>query len=149
MSGPPPKPTALKILQGNPGKRPLNKKEPKPKNEIPTCQPHLCRHGKIEWKRITKELSILGLITRIDRAALSGYCTAWGNYVESSIGIQKTGYLVKSKTGVFRINPLVMIQTRALDQMKGFLVEFGMSPASRSRISISEPPEESNPFDKI
>ena len=109
----------------------------------------ICKHGKREWKRITKELAILGLITRIDRAALSGYCTAWGNYVEASIGIRKTGYLVKSRTGVLRINPLMMIQTRALDLMKGFLIEFGMSPASRSRISISGKQEEDNPFDKI
>ena len=69
--------------------------------------------------------------------------------MESSIGIRKIGYLVKSKTGVLRINPLVMIQTRALDHLKGFLVEFGMTPASRSRISISEPKDEDNPWDKL
>ena len=149
MSGPPPKPTALKILQGNPGKRRLNKKEPKPKNEIPTCPTHLCKHGKMEWKRMVKELAVLGLITKIDRAALSGYCTAWGNYVEASIGISKTGYLVKSRTGVLRINPLVTVQNRALDHLKGFLLEFGMTPASRSRISISKPKDEDNPWDKF
>jgi len=53
MSGPPPTPTSLKILKGNPGKRPLNKKEPKPKLEIPTCPAHLCPEGKGEWKRVT------------------------------------------------------------------------------------------------
>jgi len=30
MAGRKPKPTALKIIEGNPGKRPLNKNEPKP-----------------------------------------------------------------------------------------------------------------------
>ena len=149
MSGPSPTPTALKILKGNPGRRPLNDKEPKPKAAIPTCPSHLCPVGKREWKRITKELSILGLITKIDRAALSGYCTAWAKYVEASIGIRKTGYLVKSKNGVPYINPLVTVQNKAMEQMKGFLIEFGMTPSSRSRISISEQKEEENPFDNI
>ena len=32
-----PKPTALKVLEGNPGHRPLNKKEPMPKGKLPRC----------------------------------------------------------------------------------------------------------------
>ena len=72
--------------------------------------------------------------------------TAWANYVEASIGIRETGFLVKSKTGVLRINPWVTVQNKAMEQMKGFLIEFGMTPSSRSRISISEKPEEDNPF---
>lgn len=32
-----PKPTALKVLEGNPGHRPLNKKEPLPKGRLPRC----------------------------------------------------------------------------------------------------------------
>ncbi|MEQ8198694.1 MAG: phage terminase small subunit P27 family, partial [Clostridiaceae bacterium] len=28
-----PKPTAIKVLEGNPGKRPLNKNEPKPEKK--------------------------------------------------------------------------------------------------------------------
>ncbi|HZK10243.1 MAG TPA: phage terminase small subunit P27 family, partial [Clostridia bacterium] len=30
-----PKPTALKVLEGNPGKRPLNKNEPQPERKAP------------------------------------------------------------------------------------------------------------------
>jgi P27 family predicted phage terminase small subunit len=144
-----PKPTALKILQGTAQPCRINKKEPKPKVSIPSCPPHLCAEGKKEWKRITKELARLKLITHIDRAALSGYCTGWAKYVEASVAIQKTGYLVKSKNGIPYINPLVTVQNKALEQMKGFLTEFGMTPSSRSRISISEQPDESNPFDQF
>lgn len=32
-----PKPTALKMLEGNPGGRPLNTKEPKPEKKAPRC----------------------------------------------------------------------------------------------------------------
>ena len=32
-----PKPTNLKVLEGNPGQRPLNDNEPKPGKKAPTC----------------------------------------------------------------------------------------------------------------
>ena len=37
MAGRKPKPTALKTLEGNPGKRKINTKEPIPGKGIPTC----------------------------------------------------------------------------------------------------------------
>ena len=37
MAGRKPKPTAVKKLESNPGKRKLNTKEPVPEKEIPAC----------------------------------------------------------------------------------------------------------------
>ena len=37
MAGRKPKPTAVKKLEGNPGKRKLNKKEPVPAKGMPEC----------------------------------------------------------------------------------------------------------------
>jgi phage terminase small subunit len=71
-------PTALKLLAGNPGHRPLNQNEPKPELVAPTCPSHLSREAKREWRRIVPELEKLGLLTRIDRAALAAYATAYG-----------------------------------------------------------------------
>ena len=45
-----PKPTALKVLEGNPGHRPLNKKEPMPKGKLPRCPEWLEDDAKKEWK---------------------------------------------------------------------------------------------------
>jgi hypothetical protein len=42
LRGPAPEPTALKLLRGNPGKRPLNTLEPKPPTgKRPHCLAHL------------------------------------------------------------------------------------------------------------
>jgi len=41
MAGRRPKPTNLKVLHGNPGKRPLNANEPKPAAEMPSAPDHL------------------------------------------------------------------------------------------------------------
>ena len=69
MAGRKPKPTRLKLITGNPGKRRLNEREPKPKAVVPRCPVELCDAAKKEWRRIGKQLAVLGLLTEIDRAA--------------------------------------------------------------------------------
>jgi phage terminase small subunit len=56
-----PKPTRLKLVAGNPGKRPLKPREPKPEVKVPICPAHLCPAAKAVWKRLTRELFVLGL----------------------------------------------------------------------------------------
>ena len=48
MAGRKPKPTAVKELEGNPGKRKLNRKEPKPDKGMPTCPEWLLPEAKEE-----------------------------------------------------------------------------------------------------
>lgn len=133
-----PTPTNLKILYGNPGKRPLNQNEPKPKPVAPTPPKHLNNIAKKEWKRVAKELEPLGLLTTIDMAALAAYCMAYSRWVEAEDMIRQHGMLVKSPNGYPMQSPYLAIANKALDQMKGFLTEFGMTPASRSRISVED-----------
>jgi P27 family predicted phage terminase small subunit len=131
-----PKPTALKQLQGNPGKRPLNLNEPQ-FGGLPKCPGHLDKNAKAEWRRISKELSAVGLLSAADRAALSAYCAAWSRWIAAEESIQKFGTVIKSpKSGYPIQNPYVSISNTALDLMRKFLIEFGLTPASRSRISV-------------
>jgi len=137
MAGRRPKPTALRELQGNPGHRPLNKREPKP-GGVPRCPSHLDDAAKREWKRISAELVSLNLLTSVDRAALSAYCASWSRWMDAETNVQKYGAVIKSPKSGFPIqNPYVGIANTALDQMRKFLVEFGMTPASRSRIQVA------------
>lgn len=80
--GPPKKPTTLKIAAGNPGKRPLNPREPKPKTDEPPMPLWLSERAQAEWRRIVPELLAIGLLARIDQAALASYCQA---YAEAEI----------------------------------------------------------------
>ena len=138
-SGRKPKPTLLKLFEGNPGKRPLNKNEPKPRPAVPCCPSHLSGEAKKEWRRIVPELAAVGLITRIDRAALAMYCEAWGRWLEAEDALRKYGVMVKSPNGFPMQSPYLAVANKAMEQMRGLLTEFGMSPASRTRISVWEP----------
>ena len=63
MAGRPPKPTALKALAGNPGKRPLNQAEPKFEARVMRAPAHLSDEAKREWRRVSKELVAVGLLS--------------------------------------------------------------------------------------
>lgn len=144
--GPPPKPTALRVVQGNPSNRPLPKNEPKPKTAVPACPSHLKESAKKEWRRITKELKVLGLISHIDRAALAAYCQAWGRWVEAEEKVAETNDIIKTKGGNIIQNPYLSVANRALDQLTKIAAEFGMTPASRTRVSADTSNKNGNAF---
>lgn len=141
MRGRRPKPTRLKVLTGNPGKRPLNKNEPRPAPSVPECPPELGPAAQREWTRLVKELATLNMITSLDRAALATYCGAYALWAEATEAIQKFGAMVKSPAGYPMQSPYISIANRQAEIMMRIASEFGFTPASRSRISV---PDESH-----
>ena len=138
--GPAPKPTELKRLAGNPGKRPLNESEPKPTG-TPACPSWLGKEAKAEWKRILPALVELNLIGKVDRAALAAYCVSFATFREAEEAIQKHGYIFSTENGYLQQRPEVGIRSKALEQMRQFLSEFGMTPSSRTRLVVPPPKE--------
>ena len=120
--GPPPTPTNLKMLRGNPGKRKLNTNEPDPEPAIPLCPSHLDKVAKKEWRRVSKELFALGIISKLDRAALGGYCDAYSRWAEAAKQIQQYGLIFKSPSGYPMPSPYLAILHTALDQMRALVI---------------------------
>ena len=141
MRGRIPKPTRLKALAGNPGKRPLNAGEPRPEIAIPECPAELGPVARQEWERLAGELAPLRMITALDRAALAAYCGAYAMWLEATEAIQKYGTMVKSPSGYPVQSPYVSIANRQAEIMMRIASEFGFTPASRSRISAPPPAE--------
>lgn len=148
--GRPPKPTKLKELTGNPGKRALNKDEPKPPQRKPSCPKHLVGEARKEWDRMSKQLFELGLLTEVDRAALAGYCQAWARWVQAEEEMGKKEFKMISLTdsGYPVVSPWMGIATQAMKQMLRFLTEFGMTPASRSRVTVNKEAE-ADPYEEF
>ena len=134
MRGRKPKPTGLKIVSGNPGKRPLNAREPNPEADLPTCPAHLLPTAKVEWKRLARELYYLGVLTRLDRATLAGYCQAYGRWVEAEEKLIASPLLLKTPSGYVQQSPWLSVSNKQLELMGRYMVELGLTPASRSRI---------------
>ena len=78
-----PKPTAIKVLEGNPGKRELNQNEPKPEKKAPRCPAWLEPEAKKEWRRTAKRLRASRHPNGGCMAAFAGYCQAYARWKEA------------------------------------------------------------------
>ena len=147
MAGRRPKPTNLKVLEGNPGKRRLNEDEPQPEAELPTRPGWLAPEAKREWTRVSGELHRLGLLTRVDRAALAAYCQAWARFVEAQRVLDEKGMTFETNNGYVSQRPEVTISNKMWQVIKSYLIEFGLTPASRSRLQVKSEKDEADPFE--
>ncbi len=155
--GPLPKPAALKLLEGNPGKRALNLSDGvNPRVEIPSAPKHLGIEARKEWKRITPLLEDLGLISGLDRAALGLYCQAVGRLTELETAFNGmvnrlmdaapgTTYADAVYAASYAVTPSGYAQQSVItqliksnrEQVNRYLMHFGLSPAARARVQPS------------
>jgi P27 family predicted phage terminase small subunit len=133
-------PTALKVVRGNPGKRPLNEHEPKPAcagaEDVPDW---LSPEAQEHWPMIAAQLVDAGVLTVIDRPALAQYCEAFVIWRQAYDKVLKFGLVVKAQSGFPVQSPFLSIANQQSDRMLRILCEFGCTPSSRSRVAVSKP----------
>lgn len=140
LRGPAPKPTAIRAMEGNPGHRPFNDREP---IAIP-CEPempkHLNREARREWRRLAPILLAMRVLTDADGIALANLCQAYGTLIAAQRLMNKaskegrSGLLTKTPNGYLVQSPLLAICNRQMLLINAQLREFGMTPASRTRV---------------
>lgn len=116
-----PKPTAMKELEGNPGKHPLNTSEPKPNKKAPACPKWLEPEAKKEWRRLAKQMEAIGILTEVDMAAFAGYCQAYARWKEAEEFITQHGTIVKTPSSRSRIIASDGGPADAADEMENLL----------------------------
>ena len=137
----PPQPTKLRALRGNPGKRGINTREPRPRAGTPTCPAILSDVGKKEWRRITRELREMGTLASSDRAGIAAYCKEYERWWEAEEKVRMVGMVIKTPSGYPVLNPYLSVANGAMRHMVKILAEFGLTPASRTRIQVESKPE--------
>ncbi len=131
-----PKPTATKRLAGNPGQRKLNPAEPTPQAILPPAPADLTDVGRAKWNETALKLYNQSIVTELDLDMLYMYCVEWETFIEARNLIKANGGMVlKTSNGNPIQNPYVSIANQCKDKMIKIMTEFGMSPASRSRVS--------------
>jgi P27 family predicted phage terminase small subunit len=145
--GPPPTPTHLKLLRGNPGKRALPINEPMPL--IPPAAPEppafVTGYAAEEWRRVAPELHRLGLLTKVDTTMLAAYCMAYARWHTAEEVLARMAdrdehtraLLITATDGTAKRNPLAKVAADATKDMLAFASQFGMTPASRTRIATN------------
>lgn len=130
-------PQKIVDILGNPGKR-KRRNEPSPPEAIPPMPRFLGKIARKEWRRIVPELSDCGLLTSLDMAALSAYCSCYEHWVEAAKKVQELGPVITTPNGLTQTSPYVTQRNQALQLMKKFMVDLGLSPAARTRVTVIE-----------
>lgn len=144
-----PQPTAIRRLNGNPGKRCYNGAEPVPPKDMPSCPPHLSDAAYDEWQRIVAVLHGMGVVTTVDRSALAAYCQCYGRWVEAEQKLKETPTLFKTPSGYIQQSPWLGIANRQLELMGRYMAELGITPASRSRVAAYAAPAAADKVTKV
>lgn len=141
--GPKAKPTRLRILEGNPGGKPINDREPQPKTGMPTCPKRYSGDARKLWLRIGRELAACGIMAKIDGQAFELLIDAYVEYLGATDKVSKTGPIWleqgDGKIPKFAYSPYWVQANKAGKKLHVLLREFGMTPSARSSIKAAAP----------
>ncbi len=130
------------MLAGNPGRRPLNPREPAP--DIPTELPEppmpLSRAARKEWLRTGGILLRTRVLTEADLVALAAYCVVFARWQEAENDVRRRGVMVPAKPRSKNLvqNPFLAVANKSFQQLLRLLAEFGLTPSSRTRIVAAD-----------
>jgi P27 family predicted phage terminase small subunit len=145
--GRPAKPTALKLLQGNAGKRKLNKNEPSPDALVVVPEPPEW-FGAIAvaaWQQVAPWLIEAKILTGTDLHNLEAFCMAYQRWREAQDDITKNGIIVMGAKQEIK-NPACTVANETLRQMATFGGALGLDPAARARLKPGGAEKPKNPF---
>lgn len=151
--GPKPKPTHLKVMAGNPGKRPLPTNEPKPAPGLPDPPEGMDESTRAVWQRLAVELEAAGIATQLDSLAFEMLVRA---YVEMQAAAAKVAQLGpvwmdqgEGKIPKFVYSPFWVIQNKEWKKLQAMLTEFGMTPSSRSKVISANVPKDDDDLESF
>lgn len=144
-----PKPTHLKVLSGNPGRRPLSESEPKPQPVAPPCPRWLPKDAKAKWKELAPELERLGLLTAVDGPAFAMTLLHYAIAVEAAKRINAEGITAVDERGLPRKHPLHQVLRDHSTSFRAYLAEFGLSPSSRVRLALPGQEDEGDEYEEF
>lgn len=142
MAGRKLKPNALHALSGSKNYR---KNEPKMASGLGAPPDHLKGDALGEWNRIVPLLEAAGIGSEASRETLAAYCDAVWLYKKAKREIEEKGIAVETERGYAR-NPACTVMATALSHIRQYASEFGITPASIGKITVSKPEEKKGKF---
>lgn len=130
--GRPATPTAIKIADGNPGNRPINTNEPKPKGVL-TAPKTLSKDAKAHWTRIVFSMDA-GVFAPPDEGLLASWCEARANHDTATTMLKNEPMVVLGSTGQLTVSPWIKIQSDMARLMISLAQQLGFNPAARAKL---------------
>lgn len=147
-TGPAPLPTGIKLLRGTLRADRVNPAEPAVVPAASISAPAwLDTDGRAVYRRLARQLKTVKVLSEPDLPLLALLADQWSVY----LGARR--FLAEQKSDVYTLRdpdgnvrcitpfPQVSIRNRAALAIARLSAEFGLSPASRSRVNATEKPE--------
>ena len=145
--GRPPKPTALKVIQGNPGKRKLDKNAPAPDAlaQVPDPPAWLGPIAASIWRQVAPWLVQARILTDTDLHNLELFAMAYQRWREAEEDISKNGIVVMGAKQEIK-NPACTVANESARRISTFGAALGLDPAARARLKPEGKGDEENEF---
>jgi hypothetical protein len=130
MAGRPPKPTALKLVRGNPGKRRLNMREPALPVGLPDPPTWLPAAVVPYYEEIGAEVVAMKVMTRADRVALAMFASV----------LKDAAYAMALGAPVHK---------EIHSEIRAYLTKFGLSPSDRVKVKTGEPEQKESSVARV
>lgn len=152
MAGRRPKPTANKEAAGTWRADRHNQKEPKGRRGIPAAPSWLSDAAREYWADYAEQFNLMGVLTKADATALAQLCECHAELVEARKVLEEEGsyYETTNQHGdtMTRAHPAVSRAQNADRRLRAWLVEFGATPAARSKVNSNGEEDPEDPSDK-
>lgn len=136
MKGRKPKPTHLRLLDGNAGKRSIPDTAPEPSGDLDAAPEWMTDEQRAGWVYAI-EHAPAGLLKRLDRSALTVWVIAEDLHRQATRAVGKFGLITKSPNkGEPMQNPYLPIINKQAQIMLKAAAELGFTPSSRGRVEL-------------
>lgn len=155
--GPAPEPSILKYIRGNPSKEPLNDAEPTPDLIEDFVPPEEIAGDALavkKWKQSVPVLRRMRVFTEADIDAWVIYCVTWANWMRAKEKCEQLGRdNVQTEVDPTRTDGRLRIkwsqphawataERSFANDLRRLQQEFGLTPSSRSQVTIHDGPAE-------
>lgn len=143
-TGRPPKPTKVKQLQGNPGKRALNKREPQPEGDAPRPPYGFKKRFPLAydiWNQVVDAMEHTGVLTAADAAAVRLASHHYELAIKAVATLRQEGLTRLDENGIERKNPHLQIFRDNSRLFLQYADRMGWNPSARARLK-TEPDAE-------
>jgi len=131
--GPIAQPDSVRALRGNPGGRAAPERVTASPG-VPSPPAWLSREARAEWRRIVPDLDRLGVLSTLDRGALSTYCSAWAQFVKAERLLQDEDLVAERRAGNGPAkHPAWQVWREAATTVAALAKELFITPSSRLR----------------
>lgn len=141
--GPPPEPSILRYIRGNPSKTPLNTGEPTPDLLPAGAQPPVWLEGVAleKWNEVVPVLTAMRVMTVADRETIARYCALWEQWKKNYDIVKRGADVIIGRDAAgevkyMQVTPYASQMTKIATLLLRIEQEFGLTPSSRSQVTI-------------